>query len=128
MSNKRKKEQLREEHQAKEERKAAREREEMIRTGRIILAEIPLQPPEGSWCSPRTEYRDVEFICCDCGTKEVWTAKQQQWWYEVAKGPFYSDASRCAKCRASRRKYKGLAPKTIAEREAHEREQDQDQS
>ena len=29
-------------------------------------------------------YVDRLFTCRDCRTEEVWTAKQQKWWYEVA--------------------------------------------
>jgi hypothetical protein len=34
----------------------------------------------------RGYYRDESFTCRDCGVVEVWTATQQKWWYEVAKG------------------------------------------
>lgn len=44
-------------------------------------------------------YVDKPFACRDCGSKEVWTAKQQKWWYEVAKGHIGSTAVRCRKCR-----------------------------
>ena len=130
MSNKQKKKQLRTQRQKKTKDEAGRsraqralEREEMIATGRIIIADLSKQAPNNSW-SPPTEYCDHEFTCRDCGTVETWTAKQQQWWYEVAKGEINSRAVRCHECREKRRKYKGLAPKTIAEREAREREQD----
>jgi putative zinc ribbon protein len=131
MSNKRKKSQLQTKRQQKTidesgrvRGQRAREREEMIAAGKIIFADLSKQAPNNSY-GPPTEYRDHEFTCCDCGTVETWTAKQQQWWYEVAKGDINSRATRCQECRAKRRKYKGLAPKTIAEREAREREQDQ---
>ncbi|WP_238945951.1 zinc-ribbon domain containing protein [Vandammella animalimorsus] len=39
------------------------------------------------------------FTCCRCGAQEVWTAKQQKWWYEVAHGPIYSGAKHCRACR-----------------------------
>ncbi|MFV0677220.1 zinc-ribbon domain containing protein [Variovorax sp. tm] len=26
-------------------------------------------------------YEDRPFTCRDCGAEEVWTAKQQKWWY-----------------------------------------------
>lgn len=44
-------------------------------------------------------YVDRAFTCCDCGSKEIWTAKQQKWWYEVAKGHIDAIAVRCRKCR-----------------------------
>jgi hypothetical protein len=45
-------------------------------------------------------YRDQPFVCRDCGSEEVWTAKQQKWWYELAKGHIDSFAVRCRACRA----------------------------
>lgn len=44
-------------------------------------------------------YVDREFTCRDCGSHEVWTAKQQKWWYEVALGNINSTAVRCWPCR-----------------------------
>ena len=44
-------------------------------------------------------YIDKVFTCRDCGSNELWTAKQQKWWYEVAKGHIDSTAVRCRKCR-----------------------------
>jgi hypothetical protein len=44
-------------------------------------------------------YVDRAFVCRDCGVQEVWTAKQQKWWYEVAKGRIDSTAIRCRACR-----------------------------
>jgi hypothetical protein len=43
------------------------------------------------------------FTCRDCGAEEVWTAKQQKWWYEVVHGPVDSHAVRCLACRRARR-------------------------
>src|SRR5262249_45828252 len=31
-------------------------------------------------------YVDRQFACIECGSEEVWTAADQKWWYEVAKG------------------------------------------
>lgn len=45
-------------------------------------------------------YYDIEFVCCDCGSKELWLASQQKWWYEEASGHISSTAKRCRKCRA----------------------------
>ena len=44
-------------------------------------------------------YVDKPFICRDCGSAEVWTAGQQQWWYEVIKADPASTAIRCRACR-----------------------------
>lgn len=70
----------------------------MIADGSLILADLSKQAPNNSY-GPPTEYRDTEFECVDCGKCECWTAKQQQWWYEVAKGPIQSGARRCRECR-----------------------------
>lgn len=50
----------------------------------------------GTWPS---FYVDRSFTCRDCESQEVWTAKQQKWWFEVAQGPIYSSAVRCRPCR-----------------------------
>ena len=48
-------------------------------------------------------YVDTPFTCADCGKSEVWTALQQKWWYEEAKGKIDSRANRCRDCRRKRR-------------------------
>jgi Probable zinc-ribbon domain len=48
-------------------------------------------------------YLDVSFSCIDCGKSEIWTAAQQKWWYEEAKGLIASRANRCRECRRTRR-------------------------
>ena len=47
----------------------------------------------------RGYYVDQEFRCKECGRQEIWTAEQQQWWYEVAKGGVWTTAIRCRPCR-----------------------------
>jgi hypothetical protein len=44
-------------------------------------------------------YVDKPFTCRDCGAEEIWTAKQQKWWYEIAKGDINTTAIRCRPCR-----------------------------
>ena len=51
-------------------------------------------------------YRDYPFHCADCGKLDVWTATQQKWWYEVAKGGILTFATRCRACRKTRREKK----------------------
>lgn len=46
-----------------------------------------------------TFYMDKTFECRDCGSMELWTAKQQKWWYEIAKGHIDSIAVSCRPCR-----------------------------
>lgn len=70
--------------------------------GAIIVADASKQAPNNSY-SGRSFYQDQPFVCEDCGKQVVWTARQQQWWYEVAKGSIYSTAKRCRDCRNRRR-------------------------
>ncbi len=56
-------------------------------------------------------YVDMPFACRDCGSDELWTAKQQKWWYEVAKGDINAIAIRCRKCRKQEQQRKAEARK-----------------
>ena len=67
-----------------------------------IGADLSKQAPNNSY-SARLYYEDMPFTCVDCGREEVWTAAQQQWWYEVAQGSIYTTAIRCRACRQARR-------------------------
>src|SRR4051812_5164270 len=58
-----------------------------------IPADPSQQAPNNSY-GPPLFYRDLDFACVDCGLREVWTAEQQKWWYEVAKGSIYSGPKR----------------------------------
>jgi hypothetical protein len=62
-----------------------------------------------TYSSPPAYYYDIEFKCKDCGTLEIWTAKQQKWWYEEAGGYFFSGAIRCRRCRENERERKNEA-------------------
>ncbi len=57
----------------------------------------------------RGYYEDVPFTCVGCGVEEIWTATQQKWWYEVAKGFVYSSANRCRACRRRERERRAEA-------------------
>lgn len=48
-------------------------------------------------------YLDRAFTCRDCGAEEIWTARQQKWWYEIVHGSIESRAVRCLACRRARR-------------------------
>ena len=48
-------------------------------------------------------YADHAFTCIECGVTEVWTAAQQKWWHEVAKGKIEQRANRCSTCRRRQR-------------------------
>ena len=63
-----------------------------------IVANLELQQENNSY-GVKPYYTDQPFTCQDCGKHEIWTAKQQQWWYEIAKGNINSKAIRCRTCR-----------------------------
>jgi hypothetical protein len=67
-----------------------------------IPADVSKHAPNNSY-SQLLFYEDKPFVCVGCGKEEIWTARQQKWWYEVAKGTIYSRAVRCRECRKSRR-------------------------
>jgi hypothetical protein len=54
-------------------------------------------------------YRDQPFSCKACGKEDVWTATQQKWWYEIAKGEVWSGAIQCRVCRRRERERKAEA-------------------
>jgi hypothetical protein len=51
----------------------------------------------------RGYYVDFPFRCKDCERHELWSATQQRWWYEVAKGDVWTVAARCRPCRQRER-------------------------
>lgn len=70
-------------------------------------------------------YIDKEFVCIECGANEVWTARQQKWWYEIAKGNFETTAVRCRECRDRRKREKELQKehmKKMADKKPHPNE------
>lgn len=76
-----------------------------------VIADLSQQAPHNSYAGGPLYYEDRPFRCVDCGCEEVWTAEQQKWWYETAKGPIYSTAVRCHACRDARRKAHGGTPR-----------------
>jgi hypothetical protein len=60
-------------------------------------------------------YVDAPFTCKDCGKAEVWTATQQKWWYEVARGDIATRAVRCRPCRRRHREEKAAHRKRSEE-------------
>ncbi len=73
----------------------------------VIPADKSRQVPNNSYSPPPAFYIDKEFVCVDCGRTEVWTARQQKWYYEVAKGSLYATAVRCRACRKRFSEQKG---------------------
>jgi hypothetical protein len=87
---------------AAEKARSVRENADSVRMDHAALApHNSYGAPE--YVAPGGAYRDRPFECRDCGKAEVWTAGQQKWWYEVAKGPVYSEARRCRACRRRER-------------------------
>src|SRR6187431_1800948 len=68
-----------------------------------IRVNVAALAPNNSYGAPdfveRGYYMDEPFKCTACGAAQVWTASQQKWWYEVAKGYVYSTAKLCRPCR-----------------------------
>ena len=75
--------------------------------------------PTGSYDRPdfvmRGYYVAKPFVCKDCGKHEVWTAGQQRWWYEIAKGDMWTTATRCRPCRRHEREKRAEARRTHLE-------------
>jgi hypothetical protein len=69
--------------------------------------------PDGSYGVPdfvtRGYYVNVAFVCQACGKHELWTATQQKWWYEVAKGGVWTTARLCRPCRRRERERRNEA-------------------
>lgn len=107
-SGKQKRERLAVTRQIRRKKSADQCRDHEIQTGEVILADLSQQAKNNSYDPPQ-EYRDYQFTCRDCGRVEIWTARQQQWWYEVAKGAIYSHAIRCRACRRKHRQANGSA-------------------
>ena len=57
-------------------------------------------------------YVDYAFNCRDCGCEQIWTGKQQKWWYEIMQGNIDSVAVRCRPCRKKEQQRKKLARDT----------------
>lgn len=80
---------------------------------RGVVVNSELLAPNNSYGVPefvsRGYYIDEPFACVDCNKAEIWTAGQQKWWYEVAKGYAYSTALRCRNCRRKERERKAEA-------------------
>ncbi len=60
-------------------------------------------------------YCDRWFDCRDCGTRELWTAKQQQRWYEEQGGEIETIAISCNACRRKEKLRRAAARKVHQE-------------
>src|SRR4051812_27339732 len=91
----------------------ARQGEKLEAAARGVTVDPSALAPGHSYSTPdfveRGYYVDRPFSCRDCGEPQVWTAEQQKWWYEVAKGDVFSTATRCRACRRQARTRKEAA-------------------
>jgi hypothetical protein len=84
--------------------------------------------PDGSYSQPafvsRGTYVDQPFDCQECGKSQIWTATQQRWWYEVAKGNVWTTARLCRPCRRRERARQEEARRVHLEGVARKRHED----
>jgi hypothetical protein len=71
----------------------------------------------------RGYYLDKTFVCQGCGKEELWTATQQKWWYEVAKGDVFTTARLCRPCRRRERERRAEARRVHLEGIARKRKE-----
>jgi len=67
-----------------------------------IKADLSKHAPHNSH-GPPLWYVDQHNKCVDCNREFIFTARQQQYWFEILKIPIYVYADRCPGCRAKRR-------------------------
>ncbi len=110
-SNKQKRQELKEARRSRAEKQAKRIKAHRAKT--LPAGTIPVDhsqlAPNNSYSIPPDFYVDRPFTCRDCGKEEIWTAEQQKWWCEVAKGSIWSTAIRCRPCRKIERDRKAEA-------------------
>jgi len=82
---------------------------ELLRRPGVVVADLKELAHNNTYGLLPAYYLDKPFSCVDCGTEEVWTAKQQKWWYEVAKGNINTTAVRCRSCRKIKQAIKAKA-------------------
>lgn len=98
--------------QRRQEIKTRRRERALLLQGQLTTRQLPDRLPLGTVLADPAQlahnntyallplfYIDRPFVCRDCGSQEIWTAKQQKWWYEIAKGHIDSVAVRCRPCR-----------------------------
>lgn len=113
--------QRREELKAKRANRAEKAKAEVVsdKIAAGVAVNVEALAPCNSYGIPdfveRGYYVDRDFVCEACGREETWTARQQKWWYEVAKGYVYSTAKLCRPCRRLERDRKAKARKVHLE-------------
>ena len=68
-----------------------------------VLADITKLSHINTYGNLPTYYVDYHFQCEDCGSKEIWTAEKQKWYYEEVKGHIWAVAIRCRPCRKKKK-------------------------
>ena len=123
-SNKRKRSELAVRKARKKEKQMDRDRAQIaLRPGAPDCAEARVDAsklaPHNSYDKPdfvtRGWYEPVPFTCKDCGVEEIWTPRQQKWWYEIARGYPFATATRCRACRRRERDRRAAARKVHLE-------------
>lgn len=117
--------QRRQEIRAERLRKAQKASAEKQRSGLFPWEAAGAHPPIGAivadpqqlvhnytYGTMPTYYVDLSFVCAGCGSDELWTAKQQKWWYEIAKGDINSTAKYCRQYRSLHRRQRDAARDT----------------
>jgi hypothetical protein len=107
----------------------AREKAKAAERARRLKGQVLVNPallrPTNSYSIPefveRECYVDRPFVCKDCGKAELWTATQQKWWYETAKGDVWTVAVRCRPCRRREQARKAEARRVHREGMARKR-------
>lgn len=97
-----------------EEREARRKRDQILglRARREGLLPIEWSKLDslylwgGGFSMPTLEgkyYLDYPFTCAGCQSAQVWTGRQQKWWFEEVGGKMEQIAIRCRDCRIKER-------------------------
>jgi hypothetical protein len=116
---------------AEKQARRGKSRPQEMPVGAVVVNSALLRPHNsyGLTFETRGYYEDLAFDCKDCGKQEVWTATQQKWWYEVAKGEVNSTAVRCRACRRRERQRIAEARRVhlegVARRQAERAKRDQ---
>src|SRR4030095_4469636 len=79
-----------------------------------IKADVAKHAPHGSY-SPPLWYVDEHHKCVECRAEFTFTARQQQYWYEILQIPIHVIANRCAACRGKRRNAVAAQKRHMAE-------------
>ena len=114
-SNRQRRTEIRKKRLKSAERIAKDHEKYMVESGRWQLVEVSKLNLGNPYPLPHKYYKNIEFDCVDCGNEEVWTAAQQKWWYEEAKGDYFTTAIRCRECRKKERERKEEARKASME-------------